>query len=153
MERSKLLTQARDLQAQLDKFGADTNSNDSFRHNAEIEIAELRRQAADHALERGKISAEMARVRAENSVMASENKELLFLTKGLPPPPKVEPAALPAPQQDAFYLAEQWVLYHAGMPSNHSSLTYMGRVQVNFNSFVDSFASLAEANKLDRERI
>jgi len=127
----------------------------AVREGGVLETEELRRQTKLQAVERGTLDAEVARLRAENSVLIAEGQDLLLQLQRTSSPSGVAAGSLAGTySQRAFAAAEQWVLYHSIQPmDSRVNLIYMGKVTVDLREFTDCFIPVAITNYPHRERV
>ncbi|CAE7251063.1 NaCP60E [Symbiodinium sp. CCMP2592] len=107
--RGRALQDCRTLQHEVMKYG-------SAWLRALMEAEELRRQVERHVKERGVLEAELARLRAEVRALVAEVQDLRTAPLGSP-----------------LAMAEKWVLYAEVPELETSSITYMGKIVIDFD--------------------
>lgn len=126
---------------QAERMRTETADLEAARRAAQRELAELRRQAERWAAERGELEADSARVQAAKEALEDDNRTLMQRIEAMAPKPESEEA-----YQAAMHEAEQWVLYHAGMPLEGSSLPYLKGVIISFPEFFSHMIPIALAS-------
>ncbi|CAE7524431.1 unnamed protein product [Symbiodinium microadriaticum] len=126
---------------QAERMRTETADLEAARRAAQRELAELRRQAERWAAERGELEADSARLQAAKEALEDDNRTLMQRIEAMAPKPESEEA-----YQAAMHEAEQWVLYHAGMPLEGSSLPYLKGVIISFPEFFSHMIPIALAS-------
>ncbi|CAJ1375508.1 unnamed protein product [Effrenium voratum] len=123
-----------------ERMRADAAEVEANRRGALRELEEFRRQSQLWAAEQGAAEADSSRLLAANEALTKENEELCCRLQTMAPKSDTEEAYLAA-----INAAEQWVLYHAGMPLEGSSMPYLRGVTVYFQEFSASLVPLVLA--------
>ncbi|CAE7562171.1 unnamed protein product, partial [Symbiodinium natans] len=126
---------------QAEQLRADAAELEAARRASQRESAELRRQAEQWATERGQLEAEAVRLQAAREALEDDNRTLMQRVEAMAPKPESEEA-----YQAAMHEAEQWVLYHAGMPLEGPSLPYLKGVIISFPEFFSHMIPIALAS-------
>lgn len=105
------------------------------------EVEEYRRQGETWQMEQGVLEADASRLFAANEALMKENEELLARVQALAPKASSEEAYMARISE-----AEQWVLYHAGMPLEGNSMPYLSGVVISFQDFFTPLAPLVLAS-------
>lgn len=105
------------------------------------EVEEYRRQGETWQMEQGVLEADASRLFAANEALVKENEELLSRVQALAPKASSEEAYMARISE-----AEQWVLYHAGMPLEGNSMPYLSGVVISFHDFFTPLAPLVLAS-------
>ncbi|CAK9078907.1 unnamed protein product [Durusdinium trenchii] len=113
---------------------------EATRRALQREVDEYRRQMETSSVERGASEAELARLEACAEALAEENHQLRSRIDTLAPKDAEEAYAA------AIISAEQWVLYHAGMPLEGTSMPYLSGVTISFAEFYAPLLSLVFAS-------
>jgi len=118
LQAELLRTKYQTLEAEyeeLQQYSAALSSDSAAARGRALQAEELRRQVERHVKERGVLEAELARLRAEVRALVAEVQDLRTAPLGSP-----------------LAMAEKWVLYAEVPALETSSITYMGKIVIDF---------------------
>eukprot|EP00930_Biecheleria_cincta_P022726 TRINITY_DN16552_c0_g1_i2.p1 TRINITY_DN16552_c0_g1~~TRINITY_DN16552_c0_g1_i2.p1 ORF type:complete len:974 (+),score=281.46 TRINITY_DN16552_c0_g1_i2:26-2923(+) len=138
---SDLTEEGQAVAEEAERLRGEASDLEAVRRATQKELDELHRQSELWSAERGVMEAEAARLRATNEAVMADNGDLMRRLQSLAPKPESEEAYLASLQA-----AEQWVLYHAGLPLEGSCLPYLQGVTIQFGEFFSMMAPQALAS-------
>lgn len=138
---SDLTEEGQSAAEEAERLRGDASDLEAVRRATQKELDELHRQSELWSAERGVMEAEAARLRATNEAVMADNSDLMRRLQSLAPKPESEEAYLACLQA-----AEQWVLYHAGLPLEGSCLPYLQGVTIQFDQVFPMMAPQALAS-------
>ena len=126
---------------EAERLRTEASGLEAARRALQREVEEYRRQGETWQMEQGILEADASRLFAANEALVTENAKLRSRVQALAPKSSGEEAYLAN-----ISAAEQWVLYHAGMPLESGSMPYLSGVTISFGEFFTPLAPLVLAS-------
>ncbi|CAJ1394839.1 unnamed protein product [Effrenium voratum] len=141
LQAELLRTKYQTLEAELEEMQQDSSNHvdSAAARGLSLQAEELRRQLQQQVQERGKLEAELARLRAEELALHAEVEELRAATVSSPT------------AENPLTAAERWVLYtEVPKVEGTPSMTYFGKIKVDFDDEALGLGPLASVNFAQR---